>query len=88
MTAREPTETSEITQWLVLQVATLLGVSPEEVNIHAEFPELGLDSAAGVELVGHIENRFGGQLSPTVVWDYPTIEKLAAHLAKRPPKKR
>jgi len=84
MTAQDiSTKTSEITKWLVQQVATLLGVSPEKVDIHAEFPELGLDSAAGVELVGHIETKFGGQLSPTIVWDYPTIAKLAGYLAKK-----
>ena len=44
------------------------------------FAELGLDSLMAVELKKLVEETFGRQLSATVVFNYPSISRLAAHL--------
>jgi acyl carrier protein len=40
-----------------------------------------MDSMQAMHLSGDLADWLGQQLSPTVVWDYPTIELLASHLA-------
>jgi acyl transferase domain-containing protein/acyl carrier protein len=54
----------------------------------AGFADLGLDSLMAVELKKLIEDSFGQPLSTTVIFNYPTVEKLAAYLmggAETPP---
>jgi acyl carrier protein len=42
--------------------------------------DLGLDSLAITQLVREISSSFNIQLSPTVVFDHPTVESLSSHL--------
>jgi thioester reductase-like protein len=44
------------------------------------FRELGLDSAATVELSGRLAEALGRPLSPRLLFDYPTLGALVAHL--------
>ena len=44
------------------------------------FRELGLDSAATVELSGRIAEALGRPLSPSLLFDHPTLGALVAHL--------
>ena len=43
--------------------------------------DLGLDSMMAVELRQRLERRFGVTLTPTLVFEHPTIDGLAAHIA-------
>jgi len=70
-----------IEQWLTGQLAELLGVQPEAIDTRQPFVSFGLDSAQAVGLAGDLEDFLGEPLPPTIIWDYPTIEALAAHLA-------
>ena len=49
--------------------------------VHQAFSQYGLDSARAVCLAEEMEQWLGRRLSPVMVWDYPTIEALAQHLA-------
>ncbi|MFJ9845110.1 amino acid adenylation domain-containing protein [Kitasatospora sp. NPDC101155] len=64
-------------------VAARLGVPPAEVGSHTGYYQLGLTSASLVALVGELEDRFGIELSPIVVFEYTTIAELAAWLDER-----
>jgi len=44
--------------------------------------QAGLDSLGAVELRNALEGRLGVELSPTLVFDYPTPSALSAHLAE------
>jgi acyl transferase domain-containing protein/acyl-CoA synthetase (AMP-forming)/AMP-acid ligase II/acyl carrier protein len=70
----------EIRAWLTEQLATRLGVSPSEIDPQAPFTRLGLDSKEAVSLSGSLEDWLGRRLSPTLLWQYPTLEALAGHL--------
>ena len=75
-----PTEDA-IRMWLVDRVATQLSIAPEEIDVRETFSNYGLDSRTAVGLSGELERWLGRTLSPTLVWDYPTIELVARHLA-------
>jgi phthiocerol/phenolphthiocerol synthesis type-I polyketide synthase C len=77
-----PAPTADIIQsWLVAQVAEYLHVRPEEVNVRQSFANFGLSSVQAVSLSGELEDWLRRRLSPTLVFEYPTIEELARHLA-------
>jgi acyl carrier protein len=71
-----------IQTWLITHVAEQVGMMPQDINVHTPFTEYGLDSMVGVSLAGDLEDWLGLALSPTLLWDYPTIETLAWYLAE------
>lgn len=77
----EPPTAEDIQLWLVAKVAELVAVDPDEIDITEPFARFGLDSIAAAGLSGDLEDWLDRRLSPTLVWDYPTIELLAQHLA-------
>jgi acyl carrier protein len=78
----ESLTSSNIEDWLVAYLAELLDIEPEMVDIQTPFANYGLDSAAAVVMVGDIENWLNQKLRESLLFDYPTIEKVAAYLAK------
>jgi acyl carrier protein len=66
--------------WLVDRIAVYLKRTPDQIDPTVPLAEYGLDSVAALSLCGDIEEDFDLVLEPTVAWDYPTIEALAAHL--------
>ena len=67
--------------WLVSRVAMTLGTSPDRIGVQEPLPQYGIDSAAAVGLTGELEDWLSRRLSPTLVYNYPTIRALASHLA-------
>ena len=53
----------------------LLGVEP--VGVHDNFFELGGNSLIGVQLVAEIKRRFDLQISPTALYETPTLRSLS-----------
>ena len=80
LTSRDPVE---IRNWLMAAFATALKTTVEEVDPTAPFVNFGLDSIAAVELSADLGDWLGERVSPTVIWDYPSIEELARHLSTR-----
>ncbi len=70
-----------IQKWLITQIATVLNMAPDEIDIRQPLSSYGLDSVEAVNLTGSLEAWLDVSLSPTLVWDYPTIEQLARYLA-------
>ena len=73
---------AEIQAWLISNIATLVEIDPANIDIKKPLEYYGMDSMQAMHLSGDLADWVGRQLSPTVVWDYPTIELLASHLAK------
>lgn len=67
--------------WLAERVADRLGVEPHEVDASVPFAEYGLSSTEAVMLSGDLEDWLGRRLPATLLWDHPTLESLARHLA-------
>ncbi len=77
----------DIQFWLVSQLAEQLELPTDDIDIHKDFTEYGLNSIEAVNLSGGLENFLDSRLSPTLVWDYPNIDTLVQHLAGAPASK-
>jgi len=74
--------TRRIADWLTQALAARLDIAPAVVDPAAPFASLGLTSRLGVQLVGELEQWLGrDDLSPTLLWEYPTVNTLSRHLA-------
>ncbi|WP_085314307.1 acyl carrier protein [Derxia lacustris] len=66
-------------------LADLLGrelrIPPHEVDPARALTSYGLDSIAALTVSGELEERLGLELEPTLLWDCPTIDAIADHLA-------
>jgi acyl carrier protein len=71
-----------IQDWLIAKISESLEIDPAEIDIREPFANYGLTSVASVSLTGDMEDWLGLRLSPTLAWDYPTVEELAQHLAR------
>nr|VFK57333.1 MAG: 8-amino-7-oxononanoate synthase [Candidatus Kentron sp. TUN]VFK65620.1 MAG: 8-amino-7-oxononanoate synthase [Candidatus Kentron sp. TUN] len=71
-----------ISGWLVDKIAQLIAIPPNRIDTGRPFASYGLNSIAVVSLSGELGEWLGKPLPPTLVYDYPTIEKLARHIAE------
>jgi acyl carrier protein len=77
----QPPDEESIEAWLVARISHTLEVAPEEIDPREPFSSFGLDSRTAVRLSGELERWLGRRLPATLIWDYPTIELVAKHLA-------
>jgi acyl carrier protein len=75
-----PTEDA-IRTWLITNIASVVNLDPASIDVRQTFDNYGLDSLQAVSLSGDLETWLNREISPTVVWDYPTVEQLARHLS-------
>ncbi|SRR5713226_4999168 len=72
-----------VQDWLVARVAHLLDQPKSEIDITLPFSSYALNSITTVGLTGELEELLEITLPATLIWDYPSIELLARHLAVR-----
>jgi acyl carrier protein len=77
---RQPTEET-LRQWLMEHLSKTLKTERARLDPDAPFARYGLNSLDAVTLVMDLEDELGVELPPTLLWDHPTINKCAAHLA-------
>lgn len=71
----------EVANWLVARLAELLGLPAREVPTDEPFTGLGVSSLQAVELSDTLQRWAAVELSPTVAYDYPSVDEIAAHVA-------
>ena len=67
--------------WIVAHLAGQAGVTPSLIDATERFQQLGLTSLTAGAMLAELSAELGRPLSPTLVWEYPTPEALARHLA-------
>ncbi|MEU7957177.1 beta-ketoacyl synthase N-terminal-like domain-containing protein [Micromonospora humida] len=78
-TASERTPTA-IRTWLRWHVALRTGRDPQQIATDVPFRALGLTSVATVELTAALATFLEREIAPTALYEFSTIEALAAHL--------
>jgi acyl carrier protein len=76
----EASEYQELVDWLTRRVARYVNAAPEMIGIDTPLADCGIDSTTGLELCADLQSEKGFDVESTIVWDYPTIEALAAYL--------
>jgi acyl carrier protein len=71
-----------VERWLVSRVACLAKQDAQEIDVTLPFSHYELDSVSTVQLTADLEDWLGVELSPTLIWDYPTTQSLARYLAR------
>src|SRR5215510_16601225 len=78
----EPPTEDAIRRWLIANIASVVNMDPAQIDVTQTFDNYGMDSLQAVSLSGDLEIWLQREISPTVVWDYPTVEQLARHLSQ------
>ncbi|EYF00540.1 Malonyl CoA-acyl carrier protein transacylase [Chondromyces apiculatus DSM 436] len=73
---------SQIEAWLVAHLASHRGVAPQTIDVRERFSHYGLDSLGATGLLTELSKVLGRPLSPTLVWEYPTLGALARYIAE------
>jgi len=83
--ATPPTRRSpeEIVDWIAEFLSRDAGVPAGSIDTAASFETFGLDSAVAIEMTGDLERWLGISVDPMLLYDHPTIDALAGHLAAR-----
>ncbi|WP_297848799.1 AMP-binding protein, partial [Mycobacterium sp.] len=76
---------AQIADWLIAHLATDLELEAAEIDPSRPFAYYGLDSIHAVRLSAALESWLGRELSPTLAYEYPTIDMLSAQLAEEIP---
>ena len=71
----------DIADWFVSRLSQELGLSPAEIDTSLSFAHYGLDSVRAIQLTAALETWLQRDLSPTVAYEYPTIDLLSKQLA-------
>jgi acyl carrier protein len=76
-----PTEDG-IRDWLCQRIGAALRLQPSQIDADITFDRYGLDSVQAVEVTTALGEGLGlPDLSPTLLYDHPTINQLTAHVA-------
>ncbi len=70
----------DIETWIINRLAEGVGLDPQDIDAHQPCSAYGLDSLTGVTLVGDLELWLNVRLSPTLLWDLPSIDQLVHDL--------
>jgi len=83
MNTKQSINATEIQTWLLSNLAELLHISAEEIDVTQPLDSYGLDSTQAMVMITKLQKMLGFELSPMLLWHYPTIEALAERLAEQ-----
>lgn len=71
----------DVEKWLVEKIAFRAELEQASIRTEQYFDEFDLDSTEALVLAGELEEWLGFEIPPTTLWYYPTIARLAEHVA-------
>jgi len=78
-------EYQELVDWLTIKVAEYLHLPPDTIGIDIPLADCGIDSISGMALCADLQHEKGFAVDSTIVWDYATIDAIAAYLVTERP---
>lgn len=70
-----------LAEWIAGWIAREVPMPIEEIDRDEPLDSYGVSSLLIVTMTGELEDLLGHSVDPAVVYDYPTINGLAAHFA-------
>ncbi len=61
-------------------IAESLGIKVDQVSLETDVERYGLNSAVVVSLIGELEDWLGLELSPSILYEFPTVRAVSKHL--------
>jgi acyl carrier protein len=74
-------DSRQILRWLTARLALYLEVPAAAIEPTRPLAEMGVDSVHAVSLVGDVEAHFDIDVDPTMIFDYPTLSRIADYIA-------
>jgi len=81
---RDRVSAEDVQEWFVAELERRLPALDEPIDIQAPFAAFGLTSRDAVEIAGQLEAFLGRRLSPTLMYEHPTIEAVSRALGQWP----
>ena len=73
----------QIIDWCREHIAEILDLPVERIPRDAEFDSFGLDSAASVSMIIDLEDWLGFEVSPSLLFEFPTVQLLANEIIRQ-----
>jgi myxalamid-type polyketide synthase MxaE and MxaD len=73
----------QLRQWFVRKVAEESGVEKSLIREGEPLSRYGLTSMQAVTITGDLETVLGRRISPTLLWEHPTIDAAVRMLSDR-----
>jgi acyl carrier protein len=73
----------DIMAWCAVFISEQLHIPKPQIDVDVEFDDLGLDSALVTAMLIEMEEWLGIELSPSVVFEEPTLRKLGEALSSQ-----
>ncbi|MET7784483.1 phosphopantetheine-binding protein [Streptomyces sp. NPDC005388] len=79
--AAAPTPVADVLAELTAVLAGMMRIEPQTLDAQEPFRLLGLDSMLSVEFVAALNARYGTRIAATALYEHPTPQALARHVA-------
>src|SRR5262249_52679393 len=79
----DPPGAAEIQEWLVKRLSFSTKLDESLIDIDAPFERLGADSLLAVQLTKDLGTWLSRRLSPTLLYDFPSVKALATYLGQK-----
>ncbi|GAX57622.1 phosphopantetheine-binding protein [Streptomyces olivochromogenes] len=79
--AASPTPVADVLAELTAVLAGMMRIEPQTLDAQEPFRLLGLDSMLSVEFVAALNARYGTRIAATALYEHPTPQALARHVA-------
>ncbi|MER7694490.1 phosphopantetheine-binding protein [Streptomyces sp. NPDC097610] len=79
--AISPTPVADVLAELTAVLAGMMRIEPQTLDAQEPFRLLGLDSMLSVEFVAALNARYGTRIAATALYEHPTPQALARHVA-------
>jgi len=76
-----------ITEWLKNWISKETGLEVNKITIDEPFVNFGMNSRQAITLSSDMEEEFKCELDVSMVWEYPTIDKVSSYVAQQIVKK-
>lgn len=71
-----------VQEWLLTRISEQLGIEPDDIDVQTPLDSYGLSSAQAMSIISDGEKLLGCEISPLLLWHYPTIESLSHRLVE------